>query len=49
MALILTRADIQRCLSMREAIDAMRVAFQALSAGHAQAPQRGNVTLAEQG
>jgi ornithine cyclodeaminase/alanine dehydrogenase-like protein (mu-crystallin family) len=49
MALVLPRADIQRCLSMREAIDAMRLAFQALSAGHAHAPQRSVITLAEEG
>jgi ornithine cyclodeaminase/alanine dehydrogenase-like protein (mu-crystallin family) len=49
MALILTRVGIQRCLTMRDAIDAMRVAFQALSAGQAHAPLRGVVTLAEQG
>src|SRR5579863_423134 len=49
MALILSRADAQRCLSMRDAIDAMRVAFSALSGGHAQAPQRTAVPLAEQG
>src|SRR5579862_7644695 len=49
MTLILTRADIQRCLTMREAIDAVRVAFQALSAGQASAPQRSVITLAEEG
>ena len=49
MALILSRADIQRCLTMTEAIDAMQVAFRALSAGQAQVPQRLAVNLAEQG
>ncbi len=49
MALILSRADIQRCLNMTEAIEAMRVAFSALSAGHAQVPQRLAVDLPEQG
>ncbi len=49
MALILSRADVQRCLNMTEAIEAMRVAFGALSAGLAQTPQRMAVALAEQG
>lgn len=49
MALILSRTDIQRCLDMTEAIEAMRLAFGALSAGQAQAPQRMAVGLAEQG
>ena len=49
MALILSRADIQRCLSMAEAIEAMRSAFGALSGGQAQAPQRMGVSLSEQG
>jgi len=49
MALVLTRAAIQRSLSMREAIDAVRLAFQALSVGHAHAPQRSAVTLAAEG
>lgn len=49
MALILSRADIQRCLNMAEAIEAMRIAFGALSAGLAQAPQRMAVGLSEQG
>ncbi len=49
MALILSRADVQRCLHMTEAIEAMRIAFSALSAGQAEAPQRMAVTLAEQG
>src|SRR6266496_418945 len=49
LALILSRADIQRCLSMAEAIEAMRSAFGALSGGQAQAPQRMGVSLSEQG
>jgi alanine dehydrogenase len=49
MAIILTRADIQRCVTMRDAIDAMRAAFQALSAGQAQAPRRSVVALAAEG
>lgn len=49
MALILARADIQRCLTMRDAIESMRVAFSALSVGRAQVPQRQAIPLAEQG
>jgi ornithine cyclodeaminase/alanine dehydrogenase-like protein (mu-crystallin family) len=49
MALILSRSDIQRCFTMVDAIDAMHVAFQALSAGSAQMPQRLAVELQEQG
>lgn len=49
MALILARADIQRCLTMRDAIESMRVAFSALSAGRAQVPQRQAVPLAREG
>lgn len=49
MALILSRTDIQRCLDMTEAIEAMRLAFGALSTGQAQAPQRMAVGLEEQG
>ncbi len=49
MALILSRTDIQRCLNMTEAIEAMRIAFGALSAGLAQVPQRMAVDLSEQG
>src|SRR5713226_1593663 len=49
MALILSRTDIQRCLNMAEAIEAMRIAFGALSTGLAQAPQRMAVGLSEQG
>src|SRR6266516_1036227 len=49
MVLILSRADVERCLDMTEAIEAMRIAFGALSAGLAQAPQRMAVGLSEQG
>lgn len=49
MALVLSRADVQRCLNMAEAIDAMRIAFNALSSGHVQLPQRQAIDLAEQG
>ncbi len=49
MALILSRADVQRCLTMTEAIAAMRVAFSGLHTGNAQVPQRLMVDLAEQG
>ncbi len=49
MALILSRADAQACLTMRDAIDAMKMAFSALSEGRAQAPQRAAVPLAAQG
>lgn len=49
MALILSRADIQRCLDMPEAIEVMRVAFRALHTGLAQTPQRVHVALPEQG
>lgn len=49
MARILSRSDIQRCLTMPEAIEAMRLAFGALHAGQAQMPQRLAVGLPEQG
>lgn len=49
MALILSRADVQRCLTMPDAIDAMRIAFGALHTGQAQMPQRLAVKLPEQG
>jgi len=49
MALILSRTDVQRCLTMPEAVEVMRVAFTALQSGHAQAPQRLAVDLPEQG
>ncbi len=45
MALILSRADVQRSLDMTEAINAMRLAFGALHTDHAQAPQRLAVDL----
>lgn len=45
MALILSRADVQRCLDMVDAIAAMRLAFGALSTHHAQAPHRLAVDL----
>ncbi len=49
MALILSRADLQRCLTMPEAIQAMRQAFEALSIGTALAPQRMAVDLSSEG
>ncbi len=49
MALILSRADVQRCLNMTEAIATMRVAFSTLYTGDAQVPRRLMVDLAEQG
>ena len=49
MALILSRNDVQRCLTMPEAIQAMREAFGALHMGQAQMPQRLAVGLPEQG
>jgi len=48
MALILSRADVERCLTMAEAIAAMRVAFRALYDKTAQVPQRLAVPLPEQ-
>src|ERR1017187_481627 len=49
MARILSRSDIQRCLTMPEAIDAMHLAFRALHSGQATMPQRTAVNLPEQG
>lgn len=49
MALILSRADLQRCLDMPAAIQAMRAAFRALHAGQVQMPRRVGVELSEQG
>ncbi|HEX6484634.1 MAG TPA: hypothetical protein VF043_37795 [Ktedonobacteraceae bacterium] len=49
MALILSRDDLYRCLDMTSAIAAMRLAFNALSTGEAQAPQRQAIDLSEQG
>jgi ornithine cyclodeaminase/alanine dehydrogenase-like protein (mu-crystallin family) len=48
MALILSRADVQRCLTVTDAIAAMRTAFTALQSGNAQVPQRLAVDLPEQ-
>ncbi|HLH63299.1 MAG TPA: ornithine cyclodeaminase family protein [Ktedonobacteraceae bacterium] len=49
MALILSRADMERCLDVTEVIDVMRLAFRALSTGSASAPQRQAIDLSEQG
>lgn len=49
MALIFSRADLQRCLDMPMAIESMRTAFRALQAGQVQMPQRASVALSEQG
>ena len=49
MALILSRSDIQHCLTMHEAISVMRQAFAALHTNQAQMPQRLAVELARQG
>jgi ornithine cyclodeaminase len=49
MALFLSRSDIQRCLVMPGAIEAMRSAFRALHAGQVQMPQRVGVDLSTQG
>ena len=49
MARILSRFDIQRCLTMPEAIEAMRLAFTALRTGQATMPQRAAIKLPEQG
>ena len=49
MALILSHTDVQRCLDMPQAIEAMWIAFSALSTGHAQASLRLAVALSEQG
>lgn len=48
MALILSQTDVQRCLDMPAAIEAMRTAFLALHAGHAQMPQRSSVQLSSE-
>jgi alanine dehydrogenase len=45
MALILSQADVQRCLDMPAAIESMRTAFLALHAGQARMPQRSLVEL----
>ncbi|HYK83823.1 MAG TPA: hypothetical protein VEV19_00560 [Ktedonobacteraceae bacterium] len=49
MALILSRADVQQCLTMPEAIEAMRLAFSALSTGHVHVSQRSSTNLPEEG
>ncbi len=49
MVRILSRADLQRCLSMAAAIDTMRLAFRALAANQVQMPHRLAVDLPEQG
>ena len=49
MALILSRADLQQCLTMPQAIAAMRLAFGALHSGQAQLPQRVAIDLPAQG
>lgn len=49
MALILSSDDLEHCLDMKTAIDAMRLAFSALGTSEAQAPQRQAIPLAEQG
>ncbi|HLX39507.1 MAG TPA: hypothetical protein VKR42_03205 [Ktedonobacteraceae bacterium] len=49
MARILTRYDLQRCLTMPEAIAAMQLAFEALRTGQGTMPQRSTVSLPEQG
>ncbi|MEO8954555.1 MAG: ornithine cyclodeaminase family protein [Ktedonobacteraceae bacterium] len=49
MALILSRDDVQRCLTMPEAIEAMGVAFSALSNGLVHIPQRSSTSLQDQG
>ncbi len=49
MARILSSADVQRCLTMPETIEMMRVAFTALSNGQAQTPPRTTLALPEQG
>lgn len=45
MALILSQTDVQRCLDMPAAIEAMRAAFLALHAGRARMPTRASVEL----
>src|SRR5712692_244336 len=48
MALVLSRTDVQRCLTMAEAVAAMRVAFGALYMDQAQVPARLLIDLPEQ-
>lgn len=49
MARILSRSDVQRCVTMPAALEAMRTAFLALDAGRAQMPQRLSLDLSAQG
>lgn len=49
MARILSRYDVQRCLTMPDAIEAMRLAFAALRTGSGTMPQRASVNLPGQG
>lgn len=49
MARILSRYDVQRCLTMPEAIEAMRLGFSALRTSQGTMPQRASVNLPEQG
>ena len=49
MALILSRADLQNCLDMSAAIEAMRTTFRALQARQVQMPQRVSVELSAHG
>ena len=49
MALILSRDDVQHCLTMPEAIEAMGVAYSALSNGLVRVPQRSATNLPDQG
>lgn len=48
MARILSRTDVQRCLTMVEAISVMRTAFSALHTGQAQISPRMAIPLSEQ-
>lgn len=45
--LVLSRADVEACLPMRECVDVVREAFAALSTGHAQVPLRTVLHLPE--
>lgn len=49
MALILSRADVQKCLTMQEAIEVMQMAFSALSNGQVHVSQRSSTELSKQG
>lgn len=48
MARILSRVDVQQCLTMPDAITMMRVAFRALATSRATMPQRAAIELPEQ-